>query len=219
MPTIVVAEIPHSEFALQHTFDELPDLEVESERVVANGEDIVVPLVWLGGADEDELEHALEGDPSVHDFSQLTWYEDEGLYQLTWAQHVHLIVRIVTNERSTIMELYGTQSGWRVRVLFPDRDELSNVNGFCDERDLTFDIKRIRDLESAPSGRYGLTDEQYESLRKAWEAGYFDVPREIDLRELADELGISHQAFSERLRRGHSNLIEETIGIGPPGNE
>lgn len=219
MPTIAVAEIPHTEFALRHTFDEVSGLEAESERIVANGEDIVVPLVWLRGSDRDVIEGALEEDPSVQDFSLLTWYDDEGLYQLEWAQHVHLIVRILTNERSTILELYGTQVGWRVRVLFPDRDELSNVDEYCDGRDLTFDIQRIRDLESAPSGRYGLTDEQYESLRTAWEAGYFDVPRSIDLRELADELDISHQAFSERLRRGHSNLIEETIGIGRPRRE
>lgn len=219
MPTITVAEIPHTEFALQHTFEEVSGLEVESEQIVANGENVVVPLVWLRGSDRDAIEDALRDDESVQDFSELTWYDDEGLYKLEWAHHVHLVVRILTNERSTIMDLYGRPSGWRVRVLFPNRDELSNVNEFCEDHDLTFDVRRIHDLESEPSGRYGLTDEQYRSLQTAWEAGYFDVPRDVDLRDLADELGISHQAFSERLRCGHSNLIEETLGIAPPREE
>ena len=41
-------------------------------------------------------------------------------------------------------------------------------------------------------------------------------PREADLGDVADRLDISHQALSERLRRGHTNLIKETIGVGAP---
>ncbi len=49
------------------------------------------------------------------------------------------------------------------------------------------------------------------SLIKAKEMGYYDVPRGISLSELADELGVSHQALSERLRRGHGRLIDRTL--------
>jgi hypothetical protein len=31
------------------------------------------------------------------------------------------------------------------------------------------------------------------------------------MEELADRLGISHQALSERLRRGHQGLISKTL--------
>ena len=48
------------------------------------------------------------------------------------------------------------------------------------------------------------------------EVGYFDVPREAKLGDIADRLDVSHQALSERLRRGHANLVQETIGVGPP---
>ena len=38
-----------------------------------------------------------------------------------------------------------------------------------------------------------------------------DIPRKTDQKELAEDLGISHQALSERLRRGCSALIEDTL--------
>jgi predicted DNA binding protein len=69
-------------------------------------------------------------------------------------------------------------------------------------------------MEGKPSGRYGLTDQQYDALTAACEAGYFAVPRETDLDELSDDLGISHQALSERIRRGTEALVTETLLVG-----
>ncbi|MFC7007931.1 helix-turn-helix domain-containing protein [Halalkalicoccus salilacus] len=43
------------------------------------------------------------------------------------------------------------------------------------------------------------------------EAGYFKVPKEVTLVELAEEQGVSHQAMSERIRRGVHHLIEQTL--------
>jgi predicted DNA binding protein len=67
-------------------------------------------------------------------------------------------------------------------------------------------------MEGEPSDRFGLTDEQYEAM--ACETGSVDVPRATDLDELAAELDISHQAFSERLRWGTEMLIEEALLVG-----
>lgn len=43
----------------------------------------------------------------------------------------------------------------------------------------------------------------------------------MTLKELADEVGVSHQALSEQLRRGIGALVEDTICIGtfPEGEE
>jgi hypothetical protein len=37
------------------------------------------------------------------------------------------------------------------------------------------------------------------------------VPREVTLTELADRLDISRNALSARLRRGHRNLLANTL--------
>ena len=48
---------------------------------------------------------------------------------------------------------------------------------------------------------------------KAFEAGYYNIPRSISAEELATDLGISHQALSARFRRAHSQLVESELVI------
>lgn len=41
--------------------------------------------------------------------------------------------------------------------------------------------------------------------------GHFTIPRETTITDLADEFDVSHQAFSELLRRGMENLVFSTL--------
>jgi len=43
--------------------------------------------------------------------------------------------------------------------------------------------------------------------------GLYTVPREVELVDIAADLGISHQALSERLRRGIDALIQDTLMV------
>ena len=216
MPTIVVANVPTEEFALHESLRAVPDLVVESQRVVEKGEGLMMPLIWVRGANGETVRAALADDSSVRSASRIASYENESLYQMEWKRGVELAVRIMTEDESVILDLYGTSDGWRLHSMFPDRDTLARTVEFCEDHGLRFDIRRVREMNATPSGRWGLTDEQYEALRVAWDAGYFGVPREADLGDVADRLDISHQALSERLRRGHTSLIKETIGVGAP---
>jgi predicted DNA binding protein len=45
----------------------------------------------------------------------------------------------------------------------------------------------------------------------AFETGYWKIPRESHLEDIADRIGISDQAISERLRRGCSSLVEAYV--------
>jgi len=54
-----------------------------------------------------------------------------------------------------------------------------------------------------------LTSAQEESLRRAFEMGYFEVPREVTAAEVASDLGISTTAFSERLHRAQNSLFSQ----------
>ena len=216
MPTIVVANIPAEEFALRESLRAVPDLAVESQRVVEKGEGLVMPLIWVRSANGETVQTALSDDSSVSSASRIANYENESLYRMEWKRDVELAVQMITEDEATILDLYGTSDGWRLRSMFPDRDTLARTVEFCENNGLAFDVRRVREMNVVPSGRWGLTDEQYEALRVAWDTGYFGVPREADLGDVADRLDISHQALSERLRRGHTNLIQETIGVGAP---
>ena len=92
-----------------------------------------------------------------------------------------------------------------------ERSGLSATSEYADESELTLDVKRIYGVDEFEEARYRLTEQQHEALTAAVEQGYYDIPRETDAQELADELDISHQALSERMRRATKNLVTEAL--------
>jgi predicted DNA binding protein len=214
MATIVRGTVPADELALNHTLSELPDLEIECERVVKSGEDVIMPLLWVRHGDHDEIDAVLDADPTVDEVNCLSTFDDEYLYRMTWTGHVHLLVHMLTNGEATVLDAYGRKDRWTLRVVYPDRDHLSGTHDFIDEHGLTFDVESIRELDGEPAGRFGLTERQYRALVEATEGGYYDVPRRMTLEELAADLDVSHQALSETLRRGIEALVEDTLVVG-----
>lgn len=210
MTTVVRATIPTPEFALNETLISAPGAVFECERIVENKGEIM-SLIWIRGIDRETLETELERDQTVGRFELLDTFDEEYLYQMGWNKQIRLVLQILTDTSATILDATGNSSRWLLRIMYPNRKDLSRTGDFCDRYDLSFDIQRIRELSGTPTRRYNLTDEQFDALAIACKQGYFDVPREVDLDELADELGITHQALSERLRRGHEVLIEETL--------
>ena len=111
-----------------------------------------------------------------------------------------------------------TPGGWAERRWFADRDAFDAYRAFCRENGATFRLDRLLDGDRATGGldrgadsttpaRPGMTDAQREALVAAHELGYFEVPRSATLADVADELGVSPPALSERLRRAQSHLV------------
>lgn len=216
MSTIAELEIPATEFALSATFEEVPDAEFEVERVVAYDRDRLLPFTWAT-ADEsglDRLDEALKSDPSVEEIKVLSDLGDEVLYQMDWVRAIEFVVHVLLDEHATVLTAFGEENKWLLRVLFPDRESLSHSYEFCEEEGLSVDVLSIYELDQRRSGQFGLTADQLESLVTASELGYYTVPRQAALKDVAAELGISHQALSERLRRGHGRLVRNALVIG-----
>lgn len=214
-------EIPASEFALRKTLAEIPNIGFQVERVVAHNDDHVMPYIWTTGSPEDfeKLDDVLERDMSVRNVELLTELDDERLYKMDWISQIRVVIRLLLEAQATIMSARGSGERWQLRILFPDREALSETKDYCEEYGLTMDIQQIYELRESPGGRYGLTGDQYETLVTAAEEGYYSVPREISQTELADKLGTSHQSLSELLRRGQDTLVKETLFIDYGGDD
>ncbi|MDG5819290.1 helix-turn-helix domain-containing protein [Natronococcus sp. A-GB7] len=214
MSTIAEFTIPAEAFALGHTLEHASDLDVEVERVVAAAPETVIPCVRLLG-DEETLERAddaLAEDPTVEAATPILELEDERCYRIRWNETVVDAVHLLTREQATVLEAGLEGDRWRFRVLFPDREALARSYEFATDQGVPIDLRKINRLEETRHGRFDLTDPQYETLVAALEYGYYDIPREIDMEALSDELEISHQALSERLRRAHLTLVREAVG-------
>ena len=214
MAVIVRGTIPAAEFTLHHALETVPGVQFEVERIIKSGEDAVLPLLWARGSDRESIEAAIREDPTVRDVTLLGAFDEEYLFRMEWFERIRLLLEMITNAKATILDAFGRNDRWQLRVLYPNHDMISNIHDFCDDHGLTFDIDSIYEMDAEPAGRYGLTEEQYKTLVLAIERGYFEVPRQVTLEALADEVGVSHQALSERLRRGINALLKNTLLLG-----
>ncbi|WP_049926843.1 helix-turn-helix domain-containing protein [Halopiger goleimassiliensis] len=215
MTTIAELTLPTEEFALAATKERLPDLELRVESVVAEGPVRTMPLVWFSNVDPDELEAALEADPTVDEYLRLleSSDDDEWFYRLQYGEDVASVCQLIYEHEGTVLDAQVSDGQWTVRLLFPEREGLSDAVDAIEDRGVRVDVRRMvdagadEDLETAAA----LTEPQQEAIAEAYRQGYYDVPREISLEELANELDISHQALSERLRRANRVLASEQL--------
>jgi predicted DNA binding protein len=103
-----------------------------------------------------------------------------------------------------------TPTGWSQTGWFASREAFDEFRTFWQDT-ASFRLRRLtHDGESEPPGD-GLTDDQREALRTAYELGYFDIPRGATLDAVAAELDLAPSSVSERLRRAQTRFIEETL--------
>ncbi|AEH35430.1 helix-turn-helix domain-containing protein [Halopiger xanaduensis] len=215
MTTIAELSVSTDEFALAETFRQLPSMEVRVESVVAEGPGRTTPLVWFSNVDSDELDETLRADSTVVEHQQLLEDTDDGelFYRLEYSEDVSSICRAIYAHDGTVLGAQVADNQWTLRVLFPHREGLSDAVSDIEELGVRVDVKRMveagadDDLETTAA----LTEPQKEAIAEAYRQGYYDVPREISLEELANELDISHQALSERLRRANRVLASEQL--------
>lgn len=212
MSTMVDASLPAHQFALNETLEEFPSAEFDVLRMAANGTNRIMPFVWITGDDLDEIVDAIDADPSTEDVAVIAELEDEYLLRMAWVANIRIILFILVEEEAMIVDASGKNGAWRFKILFPERASVSATHDFCEEYGIELRFDRIYELsDSLRRGQYGLSEPQYETLLHAYEKGIYHIPRGVNLQELAAELDVSHQALSERLRRGHGTLISNTL--------
>jgi predicted DNA binding protein len=212
MGTIVDATLPADQFALEDTFAAIPDVECETVQLVAMEDDCVAPFLWFSAPDVDELHETLEADSSTCEVERLLERDGRYLYHITWQTRIRVLVHLLGIEDGTLLDARSDDGRWELRVLFPSHDAVSATYDVCQQHGIDLTIHRVKGVvESIDRSGNELTEKQYEALAAGIQSDYYHVPRGRSLEELADELDISHQALSERLRRGHRTLIQQTL--------
>lgn len=212
----VIAEftVSYDDFLLADALEATREMYVEVRRMVADGAESVTPYFWASNGDFDAFERAIEDDQSIADLQVSDRRDDERFYRAVWSDDLYSrgIVHALTDVKATLLEAVASGGRWELRMLFPNESTVSSFYDFCASNGLTFELTNIYRGDVPPEfGRYGVTSDQHEALVAAFEDGYFEVPRQIRMAELADRLGISQNALSARLRRGHENLLGHTL--------
>ncbi|MEF8812851.1 MAG: helix-turn-helix domain-containing protein [Halovenus sp.] len=111
-----------------------------------------------------------------------------------------------------ISRLKGVRNGEIIAVLtVPDRTALREIMQELDAAGATVDVEWLvcQDKPEATTeiDVSNITDKQREAVETALEMGYYETPRQADLSAVADRLGISESATSQRLNAAETKLV------------
>lgn len=210
--TVFEVEASASRLALAETFERVLEAEFRLERTAVSGPDHRLPAVWVSGVGADRAADLLAEDPSVADARLLGEDAGDYLFDVAFDGQITEFVETIVERDGVLLRASATDGVWSFQLRFADHADIGEAfdDEFCDEYGAT--VTRLYRSSESPTPRIGVTDKQRRALDAAFEMGYYDVPREVDLRTVGDELGISRQAVSERLRRGHEMLVAEYLG-------
>ena len=211
MATVMEFTSPAAEFPLGSVFDNLPGVTVELERLIPH-ETLIIPYFWVRGTETDDVEAAFDPHPGVTAIRMVDSVEDEYLLRAEWKQEYFGILSALARANVVVLTGLGSKEEWRFEVRGESQAAIAEFREYCQEHDIPIEITAVHAMLPIKGEGYELTETQREALVLAYERGYFDTPREASLEEIADELGITQQSLSSRLRRGHRRLIGATLG-------
>lgn len=198
---------------LKEALSQAPDVVVwDDERYHCDGSTRY--FFWAEGSDLDAFEAAMASDPTVGARRTIGETAARRFYRMSTSEREPDRSPVTTWCRLDVVLLAarGTHEGWTIRMRFPDREVLARYRQHHAERGLPFRLHSIRRVDETNDVlASGVTEAQYEALRAVYDAGYFAVPRGATQSEVADELGISAQSLSERIRRGTAVLVESNL--------
>lgn len=134
----------------------------------------------------------------VSDRRAIAQYEadEKSLYDFLWESSLPPEFPIVVEDGVMEFDLTATQA------------QFEAFGTALDERDRHYELLSL--VHTDEDERL-LTERQRECLQTALRRGYFEVPRECTLAELATELDVDKSTASETIRRGQARVLESFL--------
>ncbi|WP_440772831.1 helix-turn-helix domain-containing protein, partial [Natronorubrum sp. DTA28] len=173
----------------------------------------IMPFLWATGDDFDTFEQKVADHPYVDEFLAIDKVENSTLYRGLWVGDHDDLIKGIVDAEGTILEGHSDTDKWEFHLRLQDHDKLSKFYNFCTDRDISIHIVRTFTVTERTESikKYGLSHEQREALILGLREGYFDTPSKASLNDLAETLGISQQAMSNRMRRGTEQVLSEAL--------
>lgn len=216
---VVIADFAFSpeEFVLGEAIRAAPDIGITLAGTAASPDIPLTPYVDVRGDRREvgRFERALAEDPTAADAITLIETDEGRSYQVDWGSSdvVETFSAVLRATDLSPTEITFEDGAWRVQFRCGDRRLLSEFYEIARE-ECGFELLSVTDrATSAHEVPLGVTPAQREALLAALELGYYTVPRRCEIRDVANELGISPQAVSQRLRRGHENVLKSTLSV------
>jgi len=206
MSVRVSVSVSASDFVLERLLAEHSGTPVRLDRVAAFDESLV-PYLWVAEPNTEATSRALREDPDVEAFEVIDTVGCDTLIRVGWTPDAEEFVEGLAESGAVLVEAVSDGTSWSLELRFPDHDRLSEFHAWCLDYGIDLSVGEVYSTNGTVDEEGPLTDVQRETLYAALDAGYFEIPRAVTLTELADDLGVSDSAVSQRLRRGISALV------------
>lgn len=102
-------------------------------------------------------------------------------------------------DRGMLLSLVGSQ------------ETIRNVLRNFEEAGVVPDLHKLGEYEGGQRTLDALTDRQLEVLQTAYDMGFYAVPREASIDEIAEEIGLDGGTVSEHLQRAERNVLTQQL--------
>ena len=187
---------------------QFPDATLRLLTGVPKG-DRALELGEVRAEDPDPVANAIRSHPDVAAYETLyvdggraiAQYEavEQALYEFLWASSLPPEFPIVAEDGAMEFDLTAT------------RAQFEAFGDALDRRDANYELLTLVHTDEQDGL---LTERQAECLAVAHRQGYFDVPRECSLADVAERLGVDKSSASETLRRATDRVVGEFL-LGP----
>lgn len=202
------------EFVLGRTLTVAGDARIELEPVVPLGNGLA-PYLTVADDDPATVCDLVAAEPSVVETETVHRGDDEWILCVRWGEQRSSLLAALSEADVACLGAVATHGTWHLTLRFHSHERLADCYHRCIDQGVRPTVERVRaDDGGDPLESRALTTAQREALAAAYESGYFAVPREVTLVGLADRLGISDTAASQRIRRGVENLLEDALAAG-----
>lgn len=212
MRFIAELQLQHPELLLTPTIQQCPEMAIKLEYQLISSGGAYVLLFHVRGDDFTAFEAALDEDTTVTAVSTVIETATFRVYRTRLVSAESLVLSSAVEMGLRLLEAASGDGGWDVVLELSDVETLQSFRAFCADCGVSASIQKLYRIEAGPPGEaFGLTPSQRAAITTAYEAGYFNQPRDTSLEGVADRLGISSSAAGGRLRRGLRTLIDETL--------
>ncbi|AHF99753.1 bacterio-opsin activator [Halostagnicola larsenii XH-48] len=206
MGFISEVHVVHDDLLLVPTIKRHPEVTITYKyATVVDGEEVY--FVSLFAEDYAAIKETMAADETVSSADRVATFENQAIYRVTANTEREIVPDQCIKCGIYVFSIVSGDPGWIVRIHLPDRDTLADFQNYCRENDISFWITQLHESTASAEESYLLTEEQREILSMAYFAGYYNIPRTVSQDHLAEQLGISNSAVSQRLRRAVAQLL------------
>lgn len=154
----------------------------------------------------DVVANAIRDHPDIHEYDELflgdrrtiAQYEadEKSLYEFLWESSLPPEFPIIVENGEMEFDITAT------------KEQFEAFGDALDETGRQYDLLTLIHTDEQETV---LTDRQRECLIVAQRRGYFAVPRECTLADLADVLDVDKSTASETIRRGTARIVEQFL--------